>query len=179
MTRGFLYLVAIMDWHSRYVAAWWLSNTPRSVSGAGSGGGSLRRALQEAPGLGRPEVFNTDQGSQFASGEFIQTLQEHQVNISMDGKGRYRDNIFVERLWRTVKNEEACLKAYANASEARRDGGLLQVLQQPEAPSDFGLPDPVRGVPRNHESHRKRIEDRGRFPGTSAGIIGRNSGTLA
>ena len=75
-------------------------------------------ALQEALGQGRPQVFNTDQGSQFTSGEFIQTLQEHRVKISMDGKGRHRDNILVEGLWRTVKYEEVYLKAYANASEA-------------------------------------------------------------
>ena len=78
-------------------------------------------ALKEALGQGQPEVFNTDQGSQFTSLEFTQVLQEHGVKISMDGKGRYNDNIFVERLWRTVKYEEVYLKAYANASEARRD----------------------------------------------------------
>ena len=70
---------------------------------------------------GRPEVFNTDQGSQFTRGDFVQTLREHRVKISMDGKGRYRDNIFVERLWLTVKYEEVYLKAYANASEARKE----------------------------------------------------------
>ena len=79
--------------------------------------------MQQAPEKGCPDVFNTDQGSQFTSGEFTQSLQEHQVKISMDGKGRYRDNIFVERLWRTVKYEEVYLKAYANASETRRELG--------------------------------------------------------
>ena len=115
MARGFLYLVAVMDWHSRYVVGWRLSNTLEA--------GLCAEALTEALGRGRPEVFNTDQGSQFTSGEFIRILQDHAVKISMDGKGRYADNIFVERLWRTVKYEEVYLKAYANASEARRELG--------------------------------------------------------
>ena len=115
MARGFLYLVAIMDWHSRYVVAWRLSNTLEADFCAD--------ALQEALVQGRPQVFNTDQGSQFTSGEFTQVLQEHGVKISMDGKGRYSDNIFVERLWRTVKYEEVYLKAFANATEARRKLG--------------------------------------------------------
>ena len=108
MARGFLYLVAIMDWHSRYVVAWRLSNTLEA--------GFCVDALQEALGQGQPEVFNTDQGSQCTSLEFTQVLQDHGVRISMDGKGCYADNIFVERLWRTVKYEEVYLKAYANAT---------------------------------------------------------------
>ena len=116
MARGFLYLVAIMDWHSGYVVTWRLSNTLEV--------GFCIDALQEALGKGQPEVFNTDQGSQFTSLEFTQVLQEHGVKISMHRKGRYNDNIFfVERLWRTVKYEEVYLKAYANASEARRELG--------------------------------------------------------
>ena len=115
MARGFLYLVAIMDWHSRYVVAWRLSNSLEADF--------CVDALKESLGQGQPEVFNTDQGSQFTSLEFTQVLQEHGVKISMDGKGRYNDNIFVERLWRTVKYEEVYLKAYANASEARRELG--------------------------------------------------------
>ena len=95
MARGFLYLVAIMDWHSRYVVAWRLSNTLEADF--------CVDALKEALGQGQPEVFNTDQGSQFTSLEFTQVLQDRRVKISMDGKGRYADNIFVERLWRTVK----------------------------------------------------------------------------
>ena len=112
MSRGFLYLVAIMDWHSRYVVAWRLSNTLEA--------GFCAEELEEALARGKPEVFNTDQGSQFTSLEFTQVLQEHGVRISMDGKGRYSDNIFVERLWRTVKYEEVHLKAYADGHEARR-----------------------------------------------------------
>ena len=112
MARGFLYLVAVMDWHSRYVLAWRLSNTLEA--------GFCAEALEEALGHGRPEVFNTDQGSQFTSWEFTQVLQDRGVRISMDGKGRYQDNIFVERLWRTVKYEEVYLKAYASVLEAQR-----------------------------------------------------------
>ena len=110
MARGFLYLVAVMDWHSRYVVAWRLSDTLDA--------GFCAEALEEALGKGKPEVFNTDQGSQFTSWEFTQVLQDRGVRISMDGKGRYQDNIFVERLWRTVKYEEVYLKAYANVLEA-------------------------------------------------------------
>ena len=108
MARGFLYLVAVMDWHSRYVVSWRLSNTLEA--------GFCVEALSEAMDRGRPEVFNTDQGSQFTSQEFTQVLQDHGVKISMDGKGRYADNILVERLWQTVKYEEVYLKAYANSS---------------------------------------------------------------
>ena len=115
MARGFLYLVAVMDWHSRYVLSWRLFNTLEA--------GFCAEALTEALERGRPEVFNTDQGSQFTSQEFTQVLQDRGVKISMDGKGRYQDNIFVERLWRTVKYEEVYLKAYASAGEARRELG--------------------------------------------------------
>ena len=115
MAPGFLYLAAVMDWHSRYVVAWRLSNTLEA--------GFCAEALAEALARGRPEVFNTGQGSQFSSREFTQVLQDRGVKISMDGKGRYADNIFVERLWRTVKYEEVYLKAYVNAVEARRELG--------------------------------------------------------
>ena len=111
MARGFLCLVVVMDWHSRYVVEWRLSNTLEA--------GFCTEALAR----GRPEVFNTYQGSQFSSREFTQVLQDRRVKISMDGKGRYADNIFVERLWRTVKYEEVYLKAYVNAVEARRELG--------------------------------------------------------
>ena len=111
MARGFLYLVAIMDWHSRYVVAWRLSNTMDADF--------CVEALEEALGKGKPEVFNTDQGSQFTSEGFTGILARHGVKISMDGKGRYADNIFMERLWRTVKYEEVYLKAYSNGREAK------------------------------------------------------------
>ena len=112
MARGFLYLVAVMGWHSRYVLALRLSNTPEA--------GFCAEAPEGALGLGQPEVFNTDQGSQFTSWEFTQVLQDRGVEISMDGKGRYQDNIFVERQWRTVKYEEVYLKAYASVLEAQK-----------------------------------------------------------
>ncbi len=111
MARGFLYLVAIMDWHSRYVLAWRLSNT-MDVD-------FCVEALAEALSKGKPETFNTDQGSQFTSEAFTGVLREQGIQISMDGKGRYLDNIFVERLWRSVKYEEVYLKAYQNGTEAR------------------------------------------------------------
>ena len=112
MSRGFLYLVAIMDWHSRYVLAWRLSNTLEV--------GFCIAALKEALSKGQPEIFNTDQGSQFTGEAFCGLLLERGIKVSMDGKGRYLDNIFVERLWRSVKYEEVYLKAYRNGSEARR-----------------------------------------------------------
>ena len=113
MARGFLYLVVVMDWHSRYVVEWRLSNTLEADF--------CVYALTEALEQGNPEVFNTDQGSQFSSREFTQVLQDRGIEISIDGKGRYADNIFVERLWRTVKYEEVYLKAYLNTAEARRE----------------------------------------------------------
>ena len=111
MARGFLYLVAIMDWHSRYMLAWKLSNTMDTDF--------CVAALEEALGKGRPEIFNTDQGAQFTSEAFTGLLQEQGIQVSMDGKGRYQDNIFVERLWRSVKYEEVYLKAYQTVAEAR------------------------------------------------------------
>ena len=111
MARGFLYLVAIMDWHSRYVLAWRLSNTMET--------GFCLEALEAALSQGKPEIFNTDQGSQFTSDAFTGMLLEAGVRISMDGKGRYTDNVFVERLWRSLKYEEVYLKAYAGGKEAR------------------------------------------------------------
>ena len=97
MARGLLYLAAIMDWYSRYVVAWNLSNTLDAQF--------CVEALEEALEKGRPDVFNTDQGSQFTSEAFTGCLDRQGVRISMDGKGRYSDDIFVERLWRTVKYE--------------------------------------------------------------------------
>ncbi len=112
MAKGFLYLVVVMDWVSRAVLAWRLSNT--------LGADFCVEALEEALcRYGRPEIFNTDQGSQFTSDDFTGTLKDHQITISMDGKGRCMDNIFVERLWRSLKYEEVYLNAYASVSEAK------------------------------------------------------------
>ncbi len=100
-----------MDWYSRYVVAWNLSNTLDADFWV--------QALEKALNQGNPQVFNTGQGSQFTSEGFTELLEQHGVRISMDGKGRYSNNIFVERLWRTVKYEEVYLKAYSNGREAK------------------------------------------------------------
>jgi putative transposase len=111
MRKGFLYLVAIIDWHSRYVVSWRLSNSMDKSF--------CVEALEDALAHSKPGIFNTDQGSQFTSDSFTDVLKESQVAISMDGKGRFLDNIFVERLWRSLKYEEVYLKAYADIREAR------------------------------------------------------------
>ena len=111
MAKGFHYLVAIMDWYTRYVIAWRLSNTLDVAF--------CVAALEEALGKETPEVFNTDQGSQFTGEAFTGLLESSGVRISMDGKGRYADNILLERLWRTVKYEEVYLKAYSGGREAK------------------------------------------------------------
>ncbi len=112
MAKGFLYLVAVMDWTSRRALAWRLSNTMDADF--------CVEALEDALArFGCPEIFNTDQGSQFTSGDFIGVLAAWKIQISMDGKGRCMDNIFVERLWRSLKYEEVFIKAYATVAEAR------------------------------------------------------------
>jgi putative transposase len=112
MARGFLYLVAIIDWASRAVLAWRLSNTIDSRF--------CVEALEEAlERYAKPKISNTDQGAQFTSAAFTDTLEKAGVAISMDGRGRFMDNIFIERLWRSVKYEEVHLKAYADGREAR------------------------------------------------------------
>lgn len=109
MTHGFMYLVAILDWFSRYVITWQLSNT--------LDGRFCLDALEMALGRRRPEIFNTDQGVQFTATAFTQTLAHAGIRISMDGRGRALDNIFIERLWRTVKYENVYLMEYASVPE--------------------------------------------------------------
>lgn len=104
MRHGFMYLVAVIDWYSRYVLAWALSNTMESVF--------CVDALKIAMTKGTPEIFNTDQGSQFTSEAFVGVLLDKEIAISMDGRGRALDNVFIERLWWTVKYEEVYPKAY-------------------------------------------------------------------
>lgn len=117
MARGFCYLVAIMDWASRKVLAWRLSNTLDASF--------CVEALQEAlTRYGVPEIFNTDQGSQFTSDDFIGILESQGINISMDGKGRWMDNVFIERLWWSVKYQDVYLKAYSSIAEARKGLGV-------------------------------------------------------
>jgi putative transposase len=114
MAKGFCYLVAIMDWASRKVLSFRLSNTldPSFCTEA------LEEALRK---YGTPDIFNTDQGSQFTSNDFIRILKDHHIRVSMDGRGRWMDNIFIERLWKTVKYQEVYLKAYESITHARRE----------------------------------------------------------
>lgn len=119
LARGFVYLVAIIDWFSRYVLAWELSNTLDT--------GFCLEALDRALQAGHPEIFNTDQGVQFTSQDFTERLRAAEIRISWDGRGRALDNVFVERLWRSVKYEEVYLKDYQTVLEAR--DGLKQYFR--------------------------------------------------
>jgi len=110
LAKGFLYLVAVMDWYSRYVISWELSNTLDIAF--------CLEALKEALKLGKPTIWNNDQGSQFTSPQFVSILEKSGINISWDGRGRALDNIFIERLWRSLKYEEVYLKEYLSGKEA-------------------------------------------------------------
>lgn len=112
MARGFVYLVAVIDWFSRRILSWRLSNSLTADF--------CVEALEEAVArYGRPEIFNTDQGSQFTAMDFVSVLKHHAIRISMDGRGAWRDNVFVERLWRSIKYEEVYLHAYDSVSAAK------------------------------------------------------------
>lgn len=125
MAKGFLYLVAIIDWYSRKVLAWRLSNTMDTSF--------CIEALEEAlKHYGPPDIFNSHQGSQFTSTELTHTLIEHNVRISMDGKGHWVDNVFIERLWRNLKYEEVYLKAYTTPREAELEIGDYMVFYNEE-----------------------------------------------
>ena len=116
MARGFVYLTAVVDWYTRRVLSWRLSITMDTAF--------CLEAVEEAIArYGKPDIFNTDQGSQFTSADFTGLLAQHKIAISMDGKGAWRDNVFVERLWRSVKYEEVYLKAYETVSVARASLG--------------------------------------------------------
>lgn len=110
MRRGFLYLVAVLDWYSRYVLAWALSNTLEARF--------CLEAVDQALASGQPQIFNTDQGAQFTGAAFTARLTEAKIRISMDGRGRALDNVFVERLWRSVKYEEIYLQDYTDGAAA-------------------------------------------------------------
>ena len=141
MARGFVYLAAVGDWFSRRVLAWRLSITMEAEF--------CIEALEEAlAGHGRPEIFNPDQGRQFTSTGFTDVLLQAGIAISMDGKGSWRDNVFVERLWRSVKYEEVYLKAYASVAEARSAIGAY-----------FGF----YNTRRPHSSLQRRTPDRAYF----------------
>jgi putative transposase len=126
MERGFVYLTAVMDWVSRYVLAWRLSQTLDV--------GFCLEALEEALSYGRPEIFNTDQGSQFTSDAFTGRLEGAQIQISMDGRGRFLDNIFIERLWRTVKYEEVYLHDYESVWDAEKHLGQYFAFYNEDRP---------------------------------------------
>ena len=126
MQKGFLYLVVILDWYSRHILSWRLSNTLEN--------NFCLEALREALQQGKPEIFNTDQGSQFTSQEFIALLESQDIRVSMDGSGRYIDNLFIERFWRTLKYEEVYLKAYQDAREARTEIGRYIQFYNAERP---------------------------------------------
>lgn len=126
MQKGFMYLVVVLDWYSRHILSWRLSNTLENDF--------CLEALREALQQGKPEIFNTDQGSQFTSREFITLLESKDIRVSMDGSGSYTDNLFVERFWRTLKYEEVYLKAYQDAREARTEIGRYIQFYNTERP---------------------------------------------
>jgi putative transposase len=135
---GFLYLTAIMDWYSRYIIAWRISNTLDVQF--------CLEALEEALKHGKPVIFNSDQGTQFTSNDFTGILEGNNIQISMDGKGRAFDNIFVERLWRTIKYEEVYIKRYENGLEAH--SGLSKYMpfynnKRPHQALDYHTPQSV------------------------------------
>jgi putative transposase len=137
MARGFVYLAAVVDWFSRRVLSWRLSITLEADF--------CIEAVEEALARhGKPDIFNTDQGSQFTSQAFTQVLKDAGIAISMDGKGAWRDNVFVERLWRTIKYEEVYLLAYGNVPEARAALGRYLAFyntKRPHSSLDRQTPD--------------------------------------
>ncbi len=149
MRHGFLYLVAVLDWATRRVLAWRLSNTMTTDVCLDA----LEAALHD---YGHPEMLNTDQGSQFTSTAFVALVQQHGIRFSMDGKGAWRDNLFVERLWKSVKYEEVYLHAYASVAEAHH--GLARYFTfynggRPHTALDGQTPDMVYfGVPLHREA---------------------------
>jgi putative transposase len=145
MERGFLYLVAIMDWYSRKVLAWRLSNTLEADFCVAA----LKEALAT---YGPPEIFNTDQGSQFTSSDWIDELKEAKVKISMDGKGRWVDNRMIERLWRSLKYECVYLRAFETGSQAREGIGRWLAYYNAERPHS------THGILTPDEVHANRTE---------------------
>jgi putative transposase len=138
MRRGFMYLTAVIDWYSRYVLSWRLSNTLE--------GRFCLEALDEALSRARPEIFNTDQGSQFTSREYTGRLEEAGIAVSRDGRGRALDNVFVERLWRSVKYEDIYIKDYDHVNEL--ESGLTAYFQfydeeRPHQSLDYQTPGEV------------------------------------
>ena len=142
LAHGFVYLVAIIDWYSRAVLAWSLSTTMEKEF--------CLEALRSALRTGKPEIFNTDQGAQFTSPEFTGLLESEGIRVSMDGRGRVYDNIFVERLWRTVKYEEVYLHEYRTVAEARTHLAAYFRFyneERPHAALGYRLPAAVHQTP--------------------------------
>ena len=139
MARGFVYLVAVIDVYSRKILAWRISNSLAADF--------CREAVEEAIArYGAPEIFNSDQGSQFTSAAFVELLHRHRIRISMDGRGAWRDNVFIERLWKSIKYEEVYLHAYESVSEARAGIGRYVVFynaRRPHTALDRLTPDAV------------------------------------
>ena len=143
MARGFVYLAAVVDWFNRRVLAWRLSITLEAAFCIGA----LEAALAR---YGRPEIFNTDQGSQFTSHDFTSVLLKNEIAISMDGKGAWRDNVFVEPLWRSIKYEEVYLRAYDSVAEARTSIGRYLTFyngRRPHSSLDRRTPDQAYLIP--------------------------------
>lgn len=146
MARGFVFLAAIMDWFTRKVLAWRVSTTLTSDFCVTA----LDEALQR---FGRPEIFNTDQGAQFTSADFLGVLRAHEIQISMDGQGCWRDNVFIERLWRSVKYEDVYLHAYETVSAVRAGLGRYFTFFNTRRPHDAlrrRTPDAVYFASRPH-----------------------------
>ena len=147
MGRGFLYLVAIIDWASRAILAWRLSNTMDVAF--------CLAALEDALArFGKPEIFNTDQGSQFTSGEFTGRLAAAGIRISRDGRGRWIDNVFIERLWHSLKYEDIYLKGYADGREEGWDRRMAGFLQSSASAPGAGGPDADGGLARRRRARR-------------------------
>lgn len=164
LRAGFMYLVAIMDWHSRYVLSWRLSNTLDTEF--------CVAALGEALGRGRPEVFNTDQGAQFTSRAFTGMLERAEIAISMDGRGRALDNVFIERLWRTVKYENVYVRGYETVPELAQ--GLAAYFdfyghQRPHSALDYQTPWAVYSAGRTTAAAKKKSREKFRPDGRTQG----------
>lgn len=149
MAQGFLYLIAIMDWHSRYVLSWRLSNTLDTEF--------CNEALEAALAISQPEIFNTDQGVQFTSREFTGKIESCGIKISMDGRGRVFDNIFIERLWRSVKYEEVYAKNYESVRDAVEGlGRYFQLYNRERIHESLGYRTPhevyFSGNNKNHDA---------------------------
>ncbi len=152
MRQGFVYLVAIIDWFSRYVVTWAVSITMEA--------GFCVEALHRALGTGKPEIFNSGQGSQFTSQSFTSVLEAEGIVISMDGRGRVYDNIFVERLWRSVKYEEVYLREYATVKDAVSGLGAYFRFYNEERPHQalkYKTPHQLYTVRRTHPETRDNI----------------------